>query len=111
METYRARSAHRRQTELMKRWMILAVILFLFVLFAVFLLPERTAAAKNEPTGTYCILSVEIEEGASLWSIAEDYYSDDFGSIQSYISEIKRMNGISSDVLYEGAYLLVPCYQ
>ncbi len=111
METYRARSAQRRQIEIMKRWIILSVILFLVVLFVIFLLPKRTAAAKNDPTGTYCIISVEIEGGDSLWSIATEYFTDDFGSLQSYINEIKRMNGLSSETLYAGAYLLVPCYK
>lgn len=88
---------------------------FLFVvalfIIVIFLVPERSAAAKNEPTGTYQILSVEIEAGDSLWSIATEYFTEDFGSVQSYISEIKRMNGLSSDTLYAGNYLLVPCYQ
>lgn len=111
METYRARSAHRRQAEIKRRVVILAVVAALLLLFIAFLLPERTAAAKNEPTGTYCILSVEVGEGDSLWSIASDYFTEDFGSIRSYISEIKRMNGMSADTVYAGAYILVPCYQ
>lgn len=85
-------------------------ILFL-VVFALFFLPQRTASAKNAPTGTYEIISIEIQPGDTLWSIATEYFSDDFGSVQSYISEIKRMNGITSDTLYAGAYLLVPYYR
>ena len=111
METYRARSAQRRQAEIKKRVLILAVIMVLLLLFTVFLVPERTAAAKNEPSGTYQILSVEVEEGDSLWTIASEYFTEDFGSIRSFISEIKRMNGLTSDTLYAEAYILVPCYQ
>lgn len=111
METYRARSAQRRQQEIIKRVILLTVVMILLVVFAVLAFPERTASAKNEPTGTYRILSVEVEEGDSLWSIATEYFTEDFCSIRAYISEIKRMNGISSDTLYAGAYILVPCYQ
>ena len=32
----------------------------------------------------------------------------EFVSVENYITEIKRMNGLSSDVLYAGNYLLIP---
>ena len=85
----------------------IVIAMFLLVIFVV---PERSAAAKNTTTRTYRIASVEIEEGDSLWSIAEEYFTDEFGSLSSYISEIKRMNGITADTLYAGGYLLVPYY-
>ena len=81
--------------------------LFLFVLFV---MPERSAAAGNGSASSYRIISVEIEEGDSLWSIATEYYTDEFSSIRDYITEIKRMNNLSSDMLYAGGYLLVPQY-
>lgn len=87
-----------------------ALILFMVALFLVvlFVLPERTAAAGNTTGGTYTITSVQIEEGDSLWSLASEYYTEEFVSITNYISEIKRMNGLSSDVLYAGNYILIP---
>lgn len=89
------------------------VVLFTvaLILSIIFLLPERTAAAENDRNASYRIFSVEIESGDTLWTIAEEYYSEEFDSIQEYIREIKRMNNLSSDVLFEGAYLLIPCYQ
>lgn len=85
--------------------LIFMVALFLVVLFV---LPERTAAAGNTTGGTYTITSVQIENGDSLWSIASQYYTEEFSSVENYITEIKRMNGLSSDLLYAGNYLLVP---
>ncbi|MBO5352030.1 MAG: LysM peptidoglycan-binding domain-containing protein [Lachnospiraceae bacterium] len=82
-------------------------VLFLFVLYV---MPERSAAAGNDSVRTYQIISVEIEEGDSLWSIATEYYSDEFLSVRSFITEIKRMNSLSSDTLYAGSYLLIPQY-
>lgn len=87
-----------------------AILLFMVALFLVvlFVLPERTAAAGNPTYGTYTITSIQIEEGDSLWSIASEYYTDEFSSIPDYITEIKRMNGLSSDKLYAGNYLVIP---
>lgn len=90
------------------RWA--AIVLFMVALFLIvlFVLPERSAAAGNSTGGTYTITSVQIMEGDSLWSLASQYYTEEYSSITDYIEEIKRMNGLSSDVLYEGNYLLVP---
>ena len=87
--------------------LLFMAVLFLFVIFA---MPERNAAAGNASSTTYRIVSVKIKEGDSLWSIASEYYSDEFSSMKSYITEIKRMNGLSSDILYTGSYLLIPNY-
>jgi len=86
------------------------LLLFMVVLFLVvlFVLPERTAAAGNTAGATYTITSVQIEEGDSLWSIASTYYTEEFSSVSDYVTEIKRMNGLSSDVLYTGSYLVIP---
>ena len=87
--------------------LVIMIAIFLMVLFV---LPERTASAGNTTGGTYTITSVKIEEGDSLWSIANEYYTDEFSSISAYISEIKRMNGLSSDMIYIDSYILVPQY-
>lgn len=104
----------RRVMELPYELMIKIVVVFLFMLVlfvaVIFFLPEKTAAAGNEAVRTYNITSVKIEEGDSLWTIASDYYTEEFDSIPAYISEIKRMNGLTSDTLYAGHYILVPYY-
>lgn len=91
---------------------VAAIFLFMIALFLVvlFVLPERTAAAGNAAGRTYTITSVQIEEGDSLWSLASEYYTEEFSSVSAYISEIKRMNGLSSDKLYAGSYLVIPCF-
>ncbi len=91
---------------------IIAVILFMVALFllVLFVLPERTAAAGNTLGGRYCVSSVLIEEGDSLWSLASEHYTEEFSSVKDYITEIKRMNGLTSDKLYAGNYILIPQY-
>lgn len=86
---------------------VIMVALFLIVLL---LLPERAAYAENTSAKTYFITSVQIEAGDSLWSLASEYYTEEFISVNAYITEIKRMNGLSSDTLYAGNYLLIPYF-
>lgn len=87
--------------------LVIMAAIFLMILF---ILPEKTASAGNTTGGTYTITSVKIEEGDSLWSIAKEHYTDEFSSLTNYIAEIKRMNGLSSDMLYADSYILVPQY-
>lgn len=57
-----------------------------------------------------CYKSVEIAYGDTLWDLAEQYRSDDYESVQSYIQEVKKINGLLSDDIQEGQYLTVPYY-
>ena len=91
---------------------LVALVVFMTALFllVLFILPERTAAAGDTSSSRYQITSVLIEEGDSLWSLASEYYTEEFSSVPAYLTEIKRMNGISSDTLYAGNYILIPQY-
>ena len=104
----------RRKTEipfeLLGKLAALALIMAALFLLVLFVLPERTAAAGNAAHVTYTITSVQIEEGDSLWSLATEYYTAEFSSVADYMSEIKRLNGLSSDMLYAGNYILIPQY-
>lgn len=54
--------------------------------------------------------SITVETGDTLYTIAEKYYTEEYKSIESYISEIKRVNGIRSDYIQQGAFLTIPYY-
>lgn len=55
-------------------------------------------------------MSVYIETDDTLWSIAYKYYSEEFGSIEDYIKEIKKCNSLKSDAIYAGRHIIVPVY-
>lgn len=55
--------------------------------------------------------SITIEQGDSLWSIAQEYCSDNaYQDIQEYIDELVQLNGLTSMTIHEGQHLIVAYY-
>lgn len=54
--------------------------------------------------------SVTVQEGETLWDIANTFMSDEFSSIQKYIAEVKNINHLSNAKIYAGEELIVPYY-
>lgn len=53
---------------------------------------------------------IEVECDDTLWSIAEEYISEEYHSIEEYIKEVKSINNLTSDKIYSGGSLVVPYY-
>lgn len=51
--------------------------------------------------------SVRIEQGDTLWSIANKYVDNTSLSVNDYIKEIKRLNNLTTDSITYGQYLIV----
>ncbi len=66
------------------------------------------SAKEVHKTYTY-YTSIEIQDGDNLWDIADQYATASI-SKQDYIKEVKELNNLSSDDIYEGQYLTVPYY-
>lgn len=66
--------------------------------------------SKEEETSFKYYKSIRIEQGDTLWGIAEQYMSDDYHSIQEYIDEVKRINHLTSDEIYDYGYLMIAYY-
>lgn len=54
--------------------------------------------------------SVEIMQGDTLWSIAEDNKTGNY-TTKALVEEIKLANGLSGDRIITGNYLIVPYYE
>lgn len=79
------------------------------VFVLLFLSVSISADGSSTPKYKY-YKSVEIEAGDTLWSIAEEYMSDDYNSAFDYIREIKYINNIQTDKITVGKYLIIPYY-
>lgn len=87
----------------------LALIIILLILsLYILVVKQKTVSKADNSNITY--ISVYIETDDTLWRIAGKYYSEEFGSIEDYIKEIKKCNSLKSDAIYAGRHIIVPIY-
>lgn len=84
---------------------VLIVVLFFSVLFI-----TKTVTAQRNTSRIKRVASIEIKEGDTLWSIASDYVTDEYKDLHDYIDEIKNSNGMATDEIHTGNFIIVPYY-
>lgn len=92
----------------------LCTMVFVFVIFVMGFTEfvEKTsfqsnAAEKEFPIG---YTSYVVRAGDSLWSIAQSRRPKEKESVEDFILEIKEINHLESDYIYDGQLIAVPCY-
>lgn len=93
-----------------KQTQILILLLSICVVILSFGIISTKVIAQKATSQEKMITSVRIEKGDTLWSIANEYITDEYDDINSYIAEIKKTNRLTSDIIHEGCYILVPYY-
>lgn len=70
--------------------------------------------AKEEGTGHHVqykyYKSIAIQNGDTLWEIANEYKTEKYESTEEYVEELKQINALDSDVIHEDRRLLVVYY-
>lgn len=69
----------------------------------------NTQAASAMTTHKY-YTSIQIESGDTLWEIANEYITDEYTSLNEYMSEVCSINHISKDEIHAGQYIVIPYY-
>ena len=89
---------------------MVASIISLIILCIVFigLLTEKTVASASVTKDEKYVMSIKIEKGDTLWGIAKENITGHYESVDEYIEEIMQCNSLTSDVIHEGQYLIVP---
>lgn len=97
----------KKQISIRKR-MLTGIVLAIMMLCVIFTGAQRIKASEiNSRTEVY--LSIRIESGDSLWSIAEEYHEEDGLSTSDYMGKLADLNHIKKDAsIHAGQYLLVP---
>ena len=90
-------------------WVLGAIILIVVLLFSIGFI-TKTVTAQRAGERTKLITSIEIKKGDTLWSIASEYISDEYDDMNEYIKEIMDSNGMASDEIHVGNYIIVPYY-
>ncbi len=93
-----------------KALFLTGMILICCIFAGILLFHRKTPAAAEADTGFKSYTSIEIKSGDSLWSIASEYMTEDYDSVQEYVREIKSLNGLGGDEIYAGKFLLIPYY-
>ena len=102
----------RRQRE-MRRNALLVIITFCLIITVTVSMNSFLSNAKEESSPVYYkyFKSITIENGDTLWSIAQEYMDNDhYDTIQDYIHEVKKMNALSNDDITYGQHLIIPYY-
>lgn len=92
----------------------ISIIITIIVLSVIYLgvtnKDASEADATNASTKYYTCISVET--GDSLWSIADEYMTDEYSSRQEYIDEVVSINNLTNESsITAGTNLLIPYYE
>ena len=87
--------------------LLLGIVIGLF-LFRLFAVPANAKASQEQRYKYYT--GVFVRPGDNLWTIAKDYITDEYESIDSYIAEVMQMNHLSQPQVQAGNYVYVPYY-
>lgn len=105
-----SRRARRRRAKRIRNTVTILAALFL-LLIGIFAVSTKTANADAITNTRFkYYTSITVEEGDTLWSIAEEYKTEEYASIKAYIKEVKQINHISGTEIYSGSALVVPYY-
>ena len=103
----RRNTKRRRQVQIIAS-MIGVVILTVFTLTVS---AGKINAESDLTKHTYkYFTTVYVENGDSLWSIANEYATKEYADLDMYIAEVKAINGLKATNLQHGSYICVPYY-
>lgn len=88
---------------------IMLISLFIFIVLISVLIYSQVANARETVTYEKTFITIEIEEGQTLLSIAGTYAKPGQNP-DEYIAEVKSMNNLKNSVIHTGCYLIVPTY-
>ena len=91
---------------------VVAVVLALLIwYFAGFRSISEVEAKDSASSHQRYYTAVEIEEGDTLWGIADEYMTEEYEDRDSFIEEVCEMNHITGHVIRTGSTILVPYYR
>ena len=108
MSNKRRASIRRRRRQIQRnRRIALATILVLCSVFVFLSVGNISAKAHQESYKYYT--DVKVTENDTLWSIAKKYRTKEYRTMNAYIKEVCKINGIGTEI-YDGQILVIPYY-
>lgn len=106
----RKRDLHRLQVY-RRKLLASATILLLCMSVGGFMRMNVLADENVSPALKPYYVSIRVEEGDSLWSIASRYAPKSPMDIREYIHTLKQINQLRDDTIHTGHYLMVVYYR
>ena len=106
----RSRNTKRRREVFRNKMIMLMLAVSIAICAGIFGTSSLVDAHDNsvfESSNIKCYKSIELQEGDTLWGIAETYMDETYESVDEYISELNKINNLESDEIHEGCYLMV----
>ena len=91
--------------------LLLVIGTFILLFSCLFLGNFMSSAHENDTNSVQSTYykSIRIQPGDTLWDIASDNMTDEYDSIDEYIQLVKDTNGLESDYIQAGQYLIIKC--
>lgn len=107
----RNRRIDRRRQVALYKGILIGIAVCICLVLTIILSDFGKVNASGEIHRQKQYVTVEVEEGDSIWSIAEEYKSDEYNSTRDLVEEIEVMNGLQENtVLKPGNRIMVPNY-
>ena len=106
-------SLRKREAVVRKQKSLLAIAIIVIVALGILLGSSINALASSEKDiASYnkYYVSIRVESGDTLWTIADKYVEGYNLSKEDYIAEVCQINEISGDDIHAGDYIVVPYY-
>lgn len=111
MKASRRNKATKRKLRNLKRKLVVLTMITLFILIGCMHFGKLSSDAhgnlEEDPVSFKYYKSIEIQDGDTLWGIAEKYMDDEYDSVQDYIAELKEINQLVTDDIQSANYLTV----
>lgn len=91
--------------------LVLLAVKIITLAFILLMLSHIYAYADNSLTVHKYYTSIYLEEGDTLWNLADVYNTNSNMSKSQYIDEVCQINNISQDNIHSGRHIIVPYYR
>ncbi|WP_180968061.1 cell division suppressor protein YneA [Cytobacillus massiliigabonensis] len=81
---------------------------YAIILVVLSLLTSFILIVHNGVSGEDGLMKITVNEGDSLWQLAEDFSDEHMLSAKEFVEWVERHNGISGDRIYPGDELVLP---
>ena len=93
---------------------IIAILTLLIILGGVLLGSSWSDARRSQASADHTIYkyytTVTVEDGDTLWTLADSYMDDQYQNKREFIAEVKQLNQIDENRIHEGTQLVIPYY-